>query len=279
MPELPEVETVCRSLRGPLTGHTVTGVTINWERTVDPHDPIEFSKNLAGKRIERVFRRAKLIVFRLSDASVMTTHLRMTGKLLYVENGTCGSNEPAKHLRLAIQLDNGGRLAFYDARKFGRIRMYSARDWESLSASFGPEPLDPEFTSRHFYERLQATRRQIKPLLLDQTFLAGVGNIYADEALFRARIHPLTISSSISRRKSTDLHSAVVETLMIALGNQGTTLRDYRSGLGEEGSNQSSLLVYGAKPGTPCPRCGTTLKRLVIGQRGSTICPRCQRLR
>ena len=255
MPELPEVETVCRSLRGPLSGRTVTGVTINWERTVDPHDSGEFSKNLAGKRIECVFRRAKLIVFRLSDASVMTTHLRMTGKLLYVESDGSSANEPASHLRLAIKLDNGGGLAFYDARKFGRIRMYSAPEWDSLSASFGPEPLNPEFTARQFYERLQATRRQIKPLLLDQTFIAGVGNIYADEALFRARIHPLTISSSISRRKSSDLHRAIVETLTIALGNQGTTLRDYRFGLGEQGSNQSSLLVYGAKPGTPCPRC------------------------
>ncbi|CAN5737196.1 bifunctional DNA-formamidopyrimidine glycosylase/DNA-(apurinic or apyrimidinic site) lyase [soil metagenome] len=279
MPELPEVETVCRTLRGPLSSRVLTGVRVDWPRTIEPVAIPEFASRLNGQRVRTVFRRAKLIVCRLSDDSVLATHLRMTGKLLYVTQDAGSIDEPSRHLRVRIELDNSDRLEFYDARKFGRMSLLTGAEWTARDAMFGPEPLEPEFTADVFFERLRSTRRQIKPLLLDQTFIAGIGNIYADEALYRARIHPLQISSTISRKKAASLHSAIVDTLTAALENRGTTIRDYRSAPGVSGSNQSNLLVYGARPGSRCGRCGAELKRLTVGQRSSTICPRCQRLR
>jgi formamidopyrimidine-DNA glycosylase len=235
---------------------------------------------LRGKRIERVHRRAKLIVFDLSGGFRLSTHLRMTGKLIVVNSqASLEVGEPANHLRSQLTLDEGTELRFYDARKFGRMRIHSADGWLALDRDYGIEPLDNAFTPSRFRQLIHGRNRQIKPLLLDQAVIAGIGNIYADEALFKARIHPLQQSSTISRRKSHALHAAIVETLECAIRRQGTTIRDYRTGDGETGTNQAALLVYGAPPGSPCPRCGTLLEKLVVGQRGTTICPRCQRLR
>ncbi|MEZ4523710.1 MAG: DNA-formamidopyrimidine glycosylase [Thermomicrobiales bacterium] len=278
MPELPEVETVCRTLREPLVGRRIESVEVFWPRTVEPTPVAEFISEVPGNGITRVDRRAKLIVFELSGGGVLTTHLRMTGQLLYRPAEAVKAAGRGNHLRVTFELDNGARLDFIDTRKFGRIRLLSLEDWEARSAEFGPEPLEAEFDPETFYSMLRSVNRQIKPLLLDQTFIAGIGNIYADEALYAARIHPQKISSSISKKKARLLHDAIVDTLSSAIENAGTTFRDYRSGLGESGTNQSRLLVYGAAPGTECARCGTPLRRIVVGQRGSTICPRCQRL-
>jgi len=279
MPELPEVETVCRTLRTPLVGRSLRTALVTWPRTVEPLPADTFVDRVTGETVASISRRAKLIVTQLSSGAILTTHLRMTGKLLYSVAGGNGASEPERHLRVAFQLDNGDDLEFYDARKFGRMRLLSPDEWQAVSDSFGPEPLSPEFTAEVLYDRLQRTTRQLKPLLLDQAFVAGIGNIYADESLYLARIHPLKPASSISRRKAGDLHGHIVATLSRAIDNAGTTLRDYRSGLGEIGTNRASLNVYGAAPGTVCKRCGTRLKRLVVGQRGTTICPRCQRIR
>ncbi len=279
MPELPEVETVCRTLREPLVGRTISAAVVTWPRTVEPLDPGDFTARVSDATVDAIERRAKLIVARLSTGDTLTTHLRMTGKLLYTRHGATPPEEPERHLRIAYELDNLDMLEFFDARKFGRVRLHTAEEWDDVSASYGPEPLDPDFTSDWLYQRLRATTRQIKPLLLDQKFIAGIGNIYADEALFLARIHPLKPANTISRRKAEALHQAIVSVLSQAIANAGTTLRDYRSGSGAIGMNKPNLNVYGAPPGTPCPRCGARLKRLVVGQRGTTICPRCQRLR
>lgn len=279
MPELPEVETVCRTLQEPLVGRAFTSAVVTWPRTVEPLPPGDFIARVTGTRVDGIDRRAKLIVMQLSSGEILTTHLRMTGKLLYSLAGSEATGEPERHLRVAYELDNGDLLEFFDARKFGRVRLLTCEEWHVMSASYGPEPLDPAFTPDEFYHRLNRTSRQIKPLLLDQTFLAGVGNIYADEALYLARIHPLKPASSISRRKAEDLHAAIVSTLQQAIDNAGTTLRDYRSALGGSGSNSRNLNVYGAPKGSLCRRCGSRLKRLVVAQRGTTICPRCQRLR
>ena len=279
MPELPEVETVCRTLSGTIVGNGLETAHVLWGRTVEPTDPTDFAYRVAGSNVLEITRRAKLIVMRLSTGDVLTTHLRMTGKLLYSAPATPPLEEPERHLRVAFELSDGGRLDFFDARKFGRMSLLTPAEWHEVSSNFGPEPLEAEFTPELFYEGLKSTRRQIKPLLLDQRFLAGVGNIYADEALFQARIHPQKPANSTSRRKAGLLHGAIVETLDSAVRNAGTTLRDYRSGTGDQGSNQHHLKVYGRPQGSSCVRCGTKLKRLVVGQRGTTICPRCQRLR
>lgn len=280
MPELPEVETVCRALAPFVTDQTFAAARVHWVRTVEPHDPAGFVATIPGKRVLSVSRRAKLIVFELSDDLVLTTHLRMTGNLRFIGVDSEPEIAPQKHLRLEFDFESGDALHFYDARKFGRVRLYSSAEWAGYqSTAFGPEPLDPALDGRTFAAMLQSRKRQVKPLLLDQTFIAGIGNIYADESLFKARIHPLQPASTISTRKARELHQAIVETLEAAIANHGTTLRNYRSALGEAGENQRELLVYGAAKDAPCPRCGTKLRKIVVGQRGTTFCPRCQPMR
>ena len=279
MPELPEVETVCRTLRRSICGLSIHDVTILWPNTIDPLPADVFRDRIIGERIESVGRRAKLIVFRLESSTILSVHLRMTGLLHHERASSACSSENQSHLRAAFQLNDGSRMAFYDARKFGRIRLYTSKDWRAASESFGPEPLDSSFTADKFHDMLRSRSRQLKPLLLDQRFIAGIGNIYADEALFRARLHPQKLSSTVSRRKSGNLHAALVEILTTAVENQGTTIRDYRPSRGATGQNQTMLRVYGAPDGAPCPRCGALLKKSQVGQRTTTYCPRCQRLR
>jgi formamidopyrimidine-DNA glycosylase len=279
MPELPEVETVCRILRPLVSGQIIASTSVFWPRTVEPASADEFVERVRGAKILSVARRAKLIVFHMSGEQVLTTHLRMTGKLLYVPSPLEDVGEPSTHLRALISFESDARLEFYDARKFGRIRLYSESEWEAYQAMFGPEPVDGSLDRATFTRMLKSRKRQIKPLLLDQQFIAGIGNIYADEALFKARIHPLKDASTISAVKAKLLHGAIVETLETAIANSGTTLRDYRSAPGALGTNQDVLNVYGAPRGTPCPRCGELLAKIVVGQRGTTFCPRCQRMR
>lgn len=280
MPELPEVETVCRTLAPEVIGQTFAAARVHWPRTVAPHEPAAFEAAIPGHQVLSVSRRAKLIVFELSNDLVLTTHLRMTGNLRYLAADAEPPTDLAKFLRLEFDFESGDALHFYDIRKFGRVRLYSATEWDAYqSTAFGPEPLDPALDGATFAALLRARRRQVKPLLLDQTFIAGIGNIYADESLYKSRIHPLQLASDISPRKARDLHAAIVETLQAAIANHGTTLRDYRTAFGDAGQNQRELLVYGAAKNAPCRRCGTTLRKIVVGQRGTTYCPRCQRLR
>lgn len=279
MPELPEVETVVRTLRPLLLQRTFTGSELLWPRTLQSIDAELFAARLIGQTIVGVQRRAKFIVIEFGSGDRITVHLRMTGELLFQESPTAPlPQRQLPYLRASFGLNDGAALHFFDVRKFGRIQLLSPSEWALFDASLGVEPLSSDFTPSAFRAMLTRRRRQVKPLLLDQTVIAGLGNIYVDESLFRARIHPLQPSDLVSARKAADLQRVIVTVLHEAVEDRGTTLRDYRGGSGQEGEHQHKLLVYGSPAGHPCPRCGAGLARAVIGQRGTVFCPRCQRL-
>lgn len=279
MPELPEVETVCRTLAPFLIGRQLATSEILWPRTLVHPDPGEFQGSIAGQTITGVERRGKLVLLRLQSGATISVHLRMTGELLFRPAGNePGADTRSNYLRAEILFTDGSELLFYDTRKFGRISYLTPGQFDELDMALGVEPLSEAFTAEWLAGALNQRKRQIKPLLLDQTFIAGLGNIYVDEALYIAGLHPLTRSDLVDRDQAAGLHDAVVDTLTGAISRRGTTLRDYRSGLGESGQNRPRLLIYGSKPGSPCGHCGTPLERLVVGQRGSIFCPRCQPL-
>ena len=282
MPELPEVETVARDLRGLVLGATIVGARCTWPRTLRTHDPDGFAAAVAGRTIERVGRRGKLIVVELSEGAALAIHLKMTGRLSVVP-ATASDDD---HLRLAVRLDDGREVRFSDTRKFGRVGLYE-RDPRTgelvepggggpLFARHGPEPLEPSFTLRAFRDRLRARRGRLKPLLLDQSFIAGIGNIYADEALWRARLHPLRPANSLRPPDERRLHEAIRSVLAEAVERRGSSVRDYTGPMGD-GTMQGQLAVY-QRTGRPCLRCGRPIRRLVIAARASHVCPWCQRL-
>jgi formamidopyrimidine-DNA glycosylase len=279
MPELPEVETVRRTLAPFLRGRRITGFALGWHRTLEHPDLEAFIAAVTGATILDVARRGTLIVIRLDNGGTITVHLRMTGELLFRSGATLPRDpEREPYLRARFAFSDGSELLFYDTRKFGKIAYRTTSEFAELDAQIGLEPLEPTFTAERLAALLAGRRRQIKPLLLDQAVIAGLGNIYVDETLYRARIHPLQLSADVDLQRVIALHAAIVDVLTTAVALHGTTFRDYRSGLGEPGEHQSRLRVYGLKPGTPCPDCGTPLERLVIGQRGSIFCPNCQPL-
>ena len=279
MPELPEVETVCRTLDVCLTGRSIVAFELFWPRTLATPDLGAFRAATVGQRVARVRRRAKLVVIELSSGDAITVHLRMTGELRFHDATIEPDEARLPYLRARFELSGGTRLFFYDTRKFGRIALTRATERERFFARYGAEPLEPAFTANALHALLHARQRQTKPLLLDQTVIAGLGNIYVDESLFASGIHPLQRSDLIDIHATHALHSAIQHILTEAIALRGSTFRDYRTGLGDIGGAQSRWLVYGQRPGTPCPRCGAPLERLVIGQRGSIFCPRCQQLR
>lgn len=276
MPELPEVETIARALREggrggePLIGRTAAGVLLLWERTLAEPDPLTFAARVPGQTIQAVGRRGKFLVLSLSS-DYLLIHLRMTGDLR-VEAALDPDGQPVPlqpHDRLVISFEDGMRVAFNDARKFGRV--WLVHDLETILGGLGPEPLDPDFTAPELYRRLQRVKRQIKPLLMDQTFLAGLGNIYADEALYLAGIHPLRISSSLTEEEAAGLWSAIRTVLQEGIRNNGASFDwAYRGG-----DFQNSFQVY-QQAGKPCPRCGAPVTRIVVGQRSTHYCPNCQ---
>ncbi len=273
MPELPEVETVRRNLELLLTGAVIRDVVLgDFTRCIEHPSPAEFIDRARGRRIVGTGRRGKNLLINLDSGDVMTIHLRMTGDLQVVR-----PEEPSdKHHHVTISLKDGRELRFADTRKFGRLRILAPVEFAELDAKIGPEPLDSSLTGDAFYEMLQSRSRAVKTLIMDQGFLAGVGNIYADEALYAARIHPLRAANSLSRKEAARLLTAIRDALQSALDRGGTTIRDYRNGLGEAGGNQHYLQIYQLQEGDPCPRCGTEILRIVVGQRGTRFCPRCQ---
>ena len=272
MPELPEVETIAKALRqGGRDGPTVVGRRILsgqvlWERTLASPSPADFKRRIAGQVIEEVGRRGKFLVLRLTH-DVLLVHLRMSGDLLVKPT----SKEPESHDRLMLNLEGDIRLSFNDARKFGRIWLTSAP--ERVLADLGPEPLDPAFTPEELHRRLKTRRRQLKPLLLDQTFLAGLGNIYTDEALNIAKLHPLTIASRLEGRQAERLWQGIRQVLRDGIRRQGASIDWVYRG----GEFQNHFRVY-QRAGQPCPQCGTPIQRIVVGQRGTHFCPSCQLL-
>jgi formamidopyrimidine-DNA glycosylase len=277
MPELPEVETVCRTLDGCVPGHRIEGVELFWERTL-ALDAENFAGTVVGATFRAVHRRAKLVVMELDSGDAITVHLRMTGELLFRAGADARNPAREPYLRARFALDRDAELLFYDVRKFGRIGLILEGQAPHALARYGVEPLQPEFTPDALSALLRSRKRQLKPLLLDQAIIAGLGNIYVDESLFVAGLHPLQRSDQIDHAHVAALHAAIVRILQTAIDLRGSTIRNYRSGLGEPGDAQATWQVYGHKPGSPCVVCGTPLVRMVIGQRGSMFCPRCQPL-
>jgi formamidopyrimidine-DNA glycosylase len=274
MPELPEVEVAARDLAAQTTGHTLANVEkLDWARMVETHDPATFCALLAGRRIEGVGRRAKWLLLHLDAGWTLALHLRMSGNIWVCPAEA--TPDPYTHLILA--LDDGRRIFFQDMRKFGRARLLDAAGLAALDSSLGPEPLAPSFTPAALAGLLAGRRTPIKPLLLKQEVLAGMGNIYADESLWQARLHPRRPASSLNTAEVAALHAAMREVLERAIANKGSTLRNYRNGYGQRGSNQDYFNVY-QRENHPCPRCGTTIERVVVAQRGTRLCPTCQPL-
>lgn len=266
MPELPEVETITRNLKPELIGETILGADVRWTRTIALPSVRQFKKQIRGQVIHNVSRRAKFLSLQLSSMDLLI-HLRMSGDLRI----TRGSAKPEKHDRLILSLSGKKSLVFNDARKFGRV--WLTADGGHVTGALGPEPLSRAFTARQLFERLHAHRRRLKPLLLDQRFLAGLGNIYTDEALHMARLHPLTPADSITARQAARLHSAIQTTLKEGIRRNGASIDWVYRG----GDFQNHFRVYD-REGKPCPVCRTPIQRVVVGQRGTHLCPKCQRL-
>jgi formamidopyrimidine-DNA glycosylase len=282
MPELPEVETVARDLRPRLVGATIVGARVSWARTLRTHDPISFGDAVAGRTVEAVGRRAKQLVIELSGEAALTIHLKMTGQLFVVPADT--PEDP--YVRLVLELADGRELRFRDIRKFGKVGLYG-RDpitgdlvaevgGAAVFAAIGPEPLDDAFRIRDFRRRLRRRKGRLKPLLLDQSFLAGIGNIYADESLWRARLHPLRTVPTLRPPDERRLYESVRSVLAEAIERRGSSIDDYTAPDGD-GSMQERLDVY-QRTGEPCPRCGRAIKRIVVGARSTHLCTWCQRL-
>jgi formamidopyrimidine-DNA glycosylase len=273
VPELPEVETVRRNLAESIGGAQIVAVIPGtFTGCIDAIEPEQFCLEVSGSRILDIGRRAKYLLIHLDSDDTIAIHLRMTGKLSVDEPAT----PLARHHHLTFTLDDGRELRFADTRKFGRIRLLSPDQLAALDTTLGPEPFDPALTPERFHAMLAARTRAIKPLLLDQQFIAGVGNIYADEALFAAKIHPLRAANSLSPDEAAKLLAAIRSSMSGAIGRGGSTIRDYRDGFGQTGTNQRYLRIYTLAEGDPCPDCGTAITRTVVGQRGTRFCPTCQ---
>ena len=270
MPELPEVETVVRALRPRLVGHTIQDVRNQWPRHIARPDFSELRVRVQGLRVEALTRRAKYIVAQLSGGEHLLFHLKMTGHLAVV-----GADEPTnKHTHTVFVLNGDEELRFTDTRKFGRV--YLVQDLAEVLTGLGPEPLEADFTPAVLERRLQKHKRAIKPTLLDQTVLAGVGNIYASEALFAAGIDPRREAGSVSKARYAKLTAEIKRILAAAIEQGGTTLRDFVGGDGKPGYFQQTLFVYG-RAGQPCLACGSQLRDVKLGQRASVYCAQCQR--
>ncbi len=273
MPELPEVEHAARSLGAQITGSTIVRVTkLDWERMVETPDVARFLSEIEGRTVVAVGRRAKWIIATLDSGWTLALHLRMSGYLT-----VHGPEEtPDQYTHLVLLLDDGRQVFFHDTRKFGRARLLDAGGLAALDGAHGLEPLTDSFTATWLGALLKNRKTRLKALLLDQTQIAGIGNIYADEALWYAQLHPLRASNSLNEDEVARLHSGIRLALMEGITNGGSTLRDYRNSYGERGSNQEHFNAYD-RTGKPCPRCATPIERTVVAQRGTHFCPFCQR--
>lgn len=270
MPELPEVETVARLIRPGLVGRRITGASVTWKRSIGSQSVASFVSAVTGARIESIERRAKYIVMSLGERGALVGHLRMTGRM-HVE---AADWDPGKFAKVRLDLDSGRAFHFIDVRKFGRLEF--VRDPAARLADIGPEPLGPEFTAEWLAQALAARRRALKPLLLDQTFVAGLGNIYVDESLHRSGLHPLCLSNRVGAAQAELLQREIRAVLSDAIEREGSSFDVfYRTPEGNPGSFQHQFRVYG-RTGEPCRACGTPIVRTVVGQRGTHTCPTCQ---
>ena len=274
MPELPEVETIVADLRPHLVGRTIVRCELAFPTIVRHPEPEQFIDALVGLRIESVGRRGKYILVRLTGDIVLVVHLGMTGQLRLVDEVA----PLEKHTHAVFFLDDGRQLRYRDPRRFGRLllgtegALLDARKMPRL----GPEPIDPAFEADQLYRSLRRRRAPLKAVLLDQSTIAGVGNIYADESLHRARLRPTRLANTVSKQSARRLHEAMRESLRLAIANRGSSVDTYRDAWGAIGGQQEKLLVYG-RAGEPCFTCGRPLRAVRIAGRTTVYCTRCQR--
>jgi formamidopyrimidine-DNA glycosylase len=277
MPELPEVETVVRGLREPIVGRTIRGAIYPAKTgRMTNIDPQQLAERIAGQTVQGITRRAKYILFAL-DRDTLLVHLKMTGRL-YVRPAEDGDVSD-KFLRVRFTLDNDTELRFSDPRRFGRVML--AADPAEILSNLGPEPLEDTFTPEAFAERIVGRKSAMKRLLLDQSFVAGIGNIYADEALHIARIHPLRTADTLSASEITALHGAIRQALSDGIQHEGASVNWYRKADGSRGEQQNFLRVYHdprQEKDKRCPNCGTPIAVIRVGQRGTHFCPQCQQI-
>ena len=274
MPELPEVENTVRDLKPLLVGRHILGVQILWPRLINGLEPAAFAASLTGRQIVNADRRGKYLLFPLDNGQLWAVHLRMTGQL----HLAAPDAEQHKHIHALFDLDNGRQLRYRDPRKFGRF--YLVHDVETLVPTLGPEPLSEQFTPLELFIRLQGRATAIKALLLDQKVVAGLGNIYADEALFYAGVNPRRPASTLTQADCNRLHTAIRQTLATAIREGGSSLggsdlTNYRRPIGVQGRFQMRLHVY-QRTGQPCLVCATPIERVKVAQRSTHFCPHCQ---
>lgn len=276
MPEMPEVETIRKTLAPHIEGRRITKVDLRLERLVKlPADPEDFIARLEGRRVESLSRRGKYLCFQLDGAGdIFIVHLRMTGQLYFSPQG----ETDRKYTRLAMLLDDGSSLLFADLRTLGALYLVSQGEIPLINGlhTLGPEPLAKDFTPNYLQDYLATRQTKIKSLLLDQRAIAGLGNIYADEALFLAGIHPERKAKTLNEQETGRLYEAVNRVIEAGLADGGTTFSDYRDAHGERGRHQDNLYAY-QRTGKPCRVCGAEIKRLVIGGRSAHFCPVCQK--
>ena len=268
MPELPEVENVVLGLRPDVEGRTIKGVTFDWPRQIVTPAPEAFRARLPGQRVERLWRRGKYVVFTLTHDTLLI-HLKMTGRLYVARAGV----EPEKWVHVTFDLDDGNLLHFSDMRKFGRLHLLA--DPSPVLDALGPEPLDADFAVEDFAARMGKRKGMLKPLLLNQAFLAGVGNIYADESLWLARIAPQRKADTLGAEEVERLYHAIRQTLSDGIRHEGATINWYRKPDGTPGESQDYFNVYDRED-EACPRCNSPICKMRIGQRGTHFCPACQ---
>jgi len=287
MPELPEVETVCRQLDPELTGRRIESLEVLDARWCRPTPPRKLERAVADATIEGLGRRGKYLLLALDGERTLVMHLRMTGNLVLVEGERkldpsegrrlyeAERSVSERHLRARLQLDDGRRLWFTDPRRFGEAFLIANRKLDERFAKLGVEPLSAEFTPDALGAMAAGRTAPLKSFLLDQSGVAGVGNIYADEALFRARLHPLSPAGSMKHEHQEALRDAVVAALEAGIDGGGASIDDYRDGRGEKGTMQDEFLVH-TREGEPCPRCDATIARIVVSGRSTYYCPKCQ---
>ncbi len=287
MPELPEVETVARQLEPEVEGHRIEALEVLDARWSRPVPPERLGKEVSGATIEGLGRRGKYLLLALDGDRTLVMHLRMTGNLVLVEGEEMidpaegrllymgERSTEARHLRARFVLDDGRELWFTDPRRFGEGFLIADEDLPQRFAKLGVEPLSDEFTAERLGEAAAGRQAPLKSFLLDQTRIAGVGNIYADEALYRARLHPLSPAGSMKPEHLQALRDGVVEALQAGIDAGGSSIDDYRDGRGEKGTMQERFLVH-TREGEPCPDCGGEIVRIVVSGRSTYFCPSCQ---
>jgi formamidopyrimidine-DNA glycosylase len=289
MPELPEVETIRAGLAKLLPGKVINDVWYDWDKSF-PNAPSDVARFLVGARIDKVRRRAKVLIIELSGGWALIVHLKMTGQLVFVgKNQRFGAGHPSKDIvgelpakstRVSLEFTDGSKLFFNDQRKFGWMRLLPAIEIPEIDffKKVGPEPLDDDFTVGVFVDRLMRRKNSnIKSVLLDQTVIAGVGNIYADESLWGAKIHPATLTGKVPKAKLVLLYNSLREILALSIAKGGSTDKNYVDAEGKKGSYLSFANVF-RREGQPCPRCGTPIEKIRVAGRGTHICPREQKL-